>query len=136
MRRMKRMHHFRQVQINAMTRPEYLGVIGLERCGDGCVSRLRPLWQNNSKDLITRLKEPILKSNIDCFRYDSVRYHRFPRYGTDLIKLEATLSKNTFLPKLDRINLGQSRNRIAERRLRYLEKAEQVNCSNTATNLS
>ena len=121
------MYHLRQVQINAMTRYDYLGVIGLDRCNNGCVSHLKPPWHTRSEDLITRLKGSSLGSDLPCFQYDSVRNRRFDRYRIDIMKFENILPKDAFLTKIDPINLRSIRSRKVERQLRDLEKAHQVN---------
>lgn len=115
------MYHLRQAQINAMTRYDYLGVIGSDRCSYGCVYRLRPPLHKSTDDVITRLKDPMLKTDFSCLQIDSIRYE-------NIKKSENALSTFVFQSKIHRIDLKMIRNHKTERQLQYLDKADQVYC--------
>lgn len=121
------MYHLRQVQIDAMTRYDYLGAIGLDCCDDGCLHRLRPPLHTQADDIITRSEEPTLITDVSCFKYDSIRHQRFNGNQVDLINFERDLPKGAFQPTIRSINLRSIRSRKVERQLRALDKADQVN---------
>lgn len=118
------MYHLRQVQIDAMTRYDYLGVIGLDRCSNGCVYRLRPPLHRQKDDIITRLNDPMLKKDSSCFQIDSIRYEKFNDF-------QNPLPKDVFQSKIHPIDLKTIRSQKIERQLRDLDKADQVNHSAT-----
>ena len=104
-----------------------MGVIGIPKRGNGCISSLKPPWHTRPDDIITTFKNSTLKISIPCSHFDDFIDRRFKQAQIDIFKFEELLPKNAFIAKIDesdRFIINQ--NNKSYRRLKDLEKAHQV----------
>ncbi len=124
-RRIKHFYRLREAQINAMTSYNHLGVIGMAKCGNGCVSSFKLPWHTRSDDIITIFKNNTSKINTPCYsNFDYLIDRRINQFRINIFELEELLPK---IDELDPVKILQDNsNKKSSRRIRDLDKAYQV----------
>jgi hypothetical protein len=124
-RRIKHFYRLREAQINAVTSYNHLGVIGMVKHGNGCVSSLKLPWHTRSDDIITTFKNNTSKINTLCYsNFDYLIDRRINQFRINIFELEELLPK---IDEFDPVKIFQDNsNKKSSRRIRDLEKAYQV----------
>jgi len=129
-RRIQRLYRLREAQINAMTSYKHLGVIGMAKRENGCVSLLKPPWHTRPDDIITTFKNNTSKIYRSCSNFDYLIDRRINQSRINIFKFEELLPKNALIPQIDEYDpvkiLQNNHNKKSFRRIRDLEKAYQV----------
>jgi hypothetical protein len=124
------MYRLRETQINAVTRYDHMGVIGMAHRGSGCFSWLKPPWHTRPFDIITTFKNNTSETFTLCSPSDYLPNGRFNQYEMDIFKFEEALPKNALIAKIDEPDrlsiLKTNQGKKLNRRIRDLEKANQV----------
>ncbi|UJR38338.1 hypothetical protein I4U23_031008 [Adineta vaga] len=115
-RRMKRRYQLRENYINAVTKYNHLGVIGMS---------LKPSWHTRSNDIITTFNN---KNSLPCPHLDHFIDRRMHHVGINIFKFEELLPRNALIPKIDHLNSSSrvTKNKQLQRRIQNLEKAFQL----------
>lgn len=129
-RRVKRMYRLREAQINAVTNYNHLGVIGMIKSENGCISSLKPPWHTRPDDIITTFKNRTSNIYTPCSHLDYLIDRRINQSRINIFKVEEILPKNALIPQIDgpdALKIFQNNhNKKLFRRIRDLEKANQV----------
>jgi len=113
-----------------VTSYKHLGVIGMAKHENGCVSLLKPAWHTHSDDIITTFKNNTSKIYRSCSNFDYLIDRRINQSRINIFKFEELLPKNALIPQIDEFDpvkiLQNNHNKKSSRRIRDLEKAYQV----------
>ena len=113
MRRVHRWYRLREAHIDAVTRYNHLGVIGVSHRGEGCYVSLKPPWHTQTA----------VATSASCTYEDQSIDRRLNQYRMDIFQVEKSLPTKALTIKIDRSDL---RDKKFERHRRNLEKARQV----------
>ena len=115
------------MQIDAVTRFDHRGAIGMSHGKCGCYLSVKPQLQNLNDNLIIRMKNQPRITSLPCTIANTIFNRRFDENKLDIFQFEASLPKTALISKIDSVDLMKLRSVKSNRRMKNLEKAQRVN---------